>query len=80
MESGRKGDYFVWDMKLDQELSDLNLYNEAKAFAMSVEQNNVDVKYEQETTTNDTPPSDEARKADPTVKAKAEVVKDELPF
>ena len=80
MESGRKGDYFVWDMKLDEELSDLNLYNEAKAFAMSVEQNNVDVKYEQETTGNDTPPSDEARKADPTVKAKAEVVKDELPF
>ena len=49
MESGRKGDYFVWDMKLDNELSDVNLYNEAKAFALSVEQNNVNVKYEQET-------------------------------
>lgn len=77
MESGRKGDYFVWDMKLDEELSDLNLYNEAKAFAMSVEQNNVDVKYEQEASA-----SDEAPKATPKaeVKAKAEVVKDELPF
>ena len=64
-------------MKLDEELSDLNLYNEAKAFAMSVEQNNVDVKYEQEASA-----SDEAPKATPKadVKAKAEVVKDELPF
>ena len=44
MESGRKGDYFVWDMKLDNELSNINLYNEAKAFALSVEQNNVDIK------------------------------------
>ena len=48
MESGRKGDYFVWDMKLKEELTNINLYNEAKAFALSVEQNNVDVKYEQD--------------------------------
>ena len=45
MESGRKGDYFVWDMKLSDEVSNIALYNEAKAFALSVEQNNVNVKY-----------------------------------
>ena len=48
MESGRKGDYFVWDMKLSDEVSNIALYNEAKAFALSVEQNNVNVKYEQD--------------------------------
>ena len=76
MESGRKGDYFVWDMKLDNELSDVNLYNEAKAFALSVEQNNVNVKYEQETSS--------APKAEPhSAQTKAKVEKGEqekMPF
>ena len=35
-------------MKLKERLTNINLYNEAKAFALSVEQNNVDVKYEQD--------------------------------
>ena len=55
MESGRKGDYFVWDMKLKERLTNINLYNEAKAFALSVEQNNVDVKYEQDETQAEAP-------------------------
>ena len=76
MESGRKGDYFVWDMKLDNELSDVNLYNEAKAFALSVEQNNVNVKYEQETSSA---PKAEAPSAPP--KAKVETGEQEkMPF
>ena len=76
MESGRKRDYFVWDMKLDNELSDVNLYNEAKAFALSVEQNNVNVKYEQETSSA---PKAEAPSAPP--KAKVETGEQEkMPF
>ena len=76
MESGRKGDYFVWDMKLDNELSDVNLYNEAKAFALSVEQNNVNVKYQQETSSA---PKAEAPSAPP--KAKVETGEQEkMPF
>ena len=47
-ESGKKGDYFVWDVKLEKELSNLNAYNEAKAFALSVEKGDVEVKHEQE--------------------------------
>jgi hypothetical protein len=79
MESGRKGDYFVWDMKLDNELSDVNLYNEAKAFALSVEQNTVEVKYEQ-----DSGKETEAPKTQPTNSVKPETEdksnQDEMPF
>tara|TARA_R100000664_G_C2718339_1_gene112636 strand:- start:89 stop:940 length:852 start_codon:yes stop_codon:yes gene_type:complete len=79
MESGRKGDYFVWDMKLDNELSDVNLYNEAKAFALSVEQNTVEVKYEQ-----DSGKETETPKTQPTNSVKPETEdksnQDEMPF
>ena len=74
MESGRKGDYFVWDMKLKEELTNINLYNEAKAFALSVEQNNVDVKYEQ-----DEPQSEAPKPATPS-KAEDKSGQDEMPF
>jgi len=79
MESGRKGDYFVWDMKLDQELSDINLYNEAKAFAMSVETSTVTVKYEQDkasTPAEPVPPQTPANTAEKT----ATPVQEKIPF
>ena len=40
---------------MEEELTNINLYNEAKAFALSVEQNNVDVKYEQDETQAEAP-------------------------
>ena len=76
MESGRKGDYFVWDMKLADELSNVSLYNEAKAFALSVEQNNVDVKYEQDTPS----PTPEAPSAPPKAKAEVKGAQENMPF
>ena len=76
MESGRKGDYFVWDMKLADELANVSLYNEAKAFALSVEQNNVDVKYEQDTPS----PTPEAPSAPPKAKAEVKGAQENMPF
>jgi len=48
MESNAKASYAVWDAKLEKELSNINAYNEAKAFAMSIEKGAVEVKHEQE--------------------------------
>jgi len=48
MESNAKASYAVWDAKLEKELSNINVYNEAKAFAMSIEKGAVEVKHEQE--------------------------------
>ena len=51
----------------ERKLTNINLYNEAKAFALSVEQNNVDVKYEQDEAQAEAPKP----ATPPTVKAKA---------
>ena len=77
MESGRKGDYFVWDMKLADEVSNIALYNEAKAFALSVEQNNVDVKYEQDSPSTS---KTEASSAPPTAKVESTGAQEKMPF
>ena len=48
MESNAKSSYAVWDAKLEKELSNINVYNEAKAFAMSIEKGAVEVKHEKD--------------------------------
>ena len=59
MESNAKASYAVWDAKLEKELSNINAYNEAKAFAMSIEKGAVEVKHEQEGVVTDAEDNDE---------------------
>ena len=65
MESNAKASYAVWDAKLEKELSNINAYNEAKAFAMSIEKGAVEVKHEQEK--EDAPVAEPQAKTQPKV-------------
>ena len=48
MESNAKASYAVWEAKLEKELSNINVYNQAKAFQHSIQKGAVEVKHEQD--------------------------------
>ena len=50
MESNAKASYAVWDAKLEKEVSNINAYNQAKAFHQSIKKGAVEVKHEQDNT------------------------------
>ena len=76
MESNAKASYAVWDAKLEKELSNINAYNEAKAFAMSIEKGAVEVKHEQEK--EDAPVAEPQAKTQPRVEE--EPLQKDIPF
>lgn len=76
MESNAKASYAVWDAKLEKELSNINAYNEAKAFAMSIEKGAVEVKHEQEK--EDAPVAEPQAKTQP--KVEEEPLQKDIPF
>ena len=76
MESNAKASYAVWDAKLEKELSNINAYNEAKAFAMSIEKGAVEVKHEQEK--EDAPVAEPQTKTQP--KVEEEPLHKDIPF
>ena len=76
MESNAKASYAVWDAKLEKELSNINAYNEAKAFAMSIEKGAVEVKHEQEK--EDVPVAEPQAKTQP--KVEEEPLQKDIPF
>ena len=76
MESNAKASYAVWDAKLEKELSNINAYNEAKAFAMSIEKGAVEVKHEQEK--EDAPVAEPQTKTQP--KVEEEPLQKDIPF
>ena len=76
MESNSKASYAVWDAKLEKELSNINAYNEAKAFAMSIEKGAVEVKHEQEK--EDAPVAEPQAKTQP--KVEEEPLQKDIPF
>ena len=43
-EENNKGKWHGWEMAVDKQVDDLNLYNSAKAFAESVDKGDVNVK------------------------------------
>ena len=47
-EENNKGKWHGWEMAVDKQVDDLNLYNSAKAFAESVDKGEVNVKHTQE--------------------------------
>ena len=47
-EENNKGKWHGWEMAVDKQVDDLNLYNSAKAFAESVDKGDVNVKHTQE--------------------------------
>jgi hypothetical protein len=69
MESNAKASYAVWEAKLEKEVSNINAYNQAKAFHQSVKKGAVEVKHEQDTTVTEPqaqtqPPADEPLQKD----------------
>ena len=76
MESNAKASYAVWDAKLEKELSNINAYNEAKAFAMSIEKGAVEVKHEQDK--EDAPVAEPQAKTQPRVEE--EPLQKDIPF
>ena len=76
MESNAKASYAVWDAKLEKELSNINVYNEAKAFAMSIEKGAVEVKHEQDK--EDAPVAEPQAKTQPRVEE--EPLQKDIPF
>jgi len=69
MESNTKASYAVWEAKLEKEVSNINAYNQAKAFHQSIKKGAVEVKHEQDNTVTQPqaqtqPPADEPLQKD----------------
>ena len=75
MESNAKASYAVWEAKLEKELSNINVYNQAKAFQHSIQKGAVEVKHEQD--------KDDAPVAEPQAQTKPpadEPLQKDIPF
>ena len=75
MESNAKASYAVWEAKLEKELSNINVYNQAKAFQHSIKKGAVEVKHEQDK--EDAPVAEPQAKTQPPVD---EPLQKDIPF